>query len=59
VYRFRSARMAIEVSRMEKADISGGRGPPELGRVSVESTRRGELNGTGHEASAWLQGSAG
>jgi len=46
-YRFRSVRMAIEVSRMKKADISGGRCPPESGRVSLESARRGESNGIG------------
>jgi len=46
---------------MQKADISGGRCPPELGRVSLESTHRGdsELNGIGLEASAWLQRLAG
>ena len=46
--------MAIEVSRMKKADISGGRGPPESGRASLGSARRGESNGIGLEASAWL-----
>jgi len=46
--------MAIEVSRMKKADISGGRCPPESGRVSLESARRGESNGIGFEASALL-----
>ena len=39
--------MAIEVSGMKKADISGGRCPPESGRVSLESARRGESNGIG------------
>jgi len=38
-YRFRSVHMAIDVSRMKKADISGGRWWPELGRVSLESAR--------------------
>ena len=46
--------MAIEVSRMKRADISGGRGPQESGRVSLESARRGESDGIGLEASAWL-----
>jgi len=36
--------MAIEVSRMKKADISGGRCPPESGRVSLESARLGVIN---------------
>jgi len=53
-HRSRSVRMAIEVSRMKKADISGGRCPPESGRVSLESARRGESNGIGLEASACL-----
>jgi len=53
-YRFRSVRMAIEVSRKENADTSPGRCPPESGMVSLESARRGELNGIGVEASAWL-----
>jgi len=44
--------MAIEVSRMKEADISRGRCLPELGRVSLGSTRRGESNGIGLEASA-------
>ena len=52
--RSRSVRMAIEVSRMEKADTSAGRYPPELGRVSLESARGGESNGIGLEASACL-----
>jgi len=48
LYRFRSVRMAtIEVSRMKKADTSAGRCPPEWGRVSLESARRGESNGIG------------
>jgi len=46
--------MAVEVSRMKMADISGGRCPAESGRVSLESARRGELNGIGLEASACL-----
>jgi len=53
-YRFRSVRMAIEVSRMEMADTSAGRCPPGSGRVSLESARRGESNGIGFGASAWL-----
>ena len=36
--RSRSVRMAIEVSRMKKEDVSGGRCPPGSGRVSLEST---------------------
>jgi len=46
--------MAIEVSRKEKADISAGRCVPESGRVSLESARRGELNGVGLEMSRYL-----
>jgi len=46
--------MAIEVSRMKKADISGGRCLPESGRVSLESAREGKSNGIGLEASAGL-----
>jgi len=53
-YRSRSVRMAIEVSRMKKADTSAGRCPPESGRVPLESARRGESNGIGFEASACL-----
>jgi len=53
-HRFRSVRMAIEVSRVKKADTSAGRCPPESGRVSLESARRGESNGIGPEASACL-----
>ena len=37
---------------MRKADTSLGRCPPESERVSLESARRGELNGIGFEASA-------
>jgi len=44
--------MAIEVSRMKKADISASRCPPESGRVLLGSARRGESNGIGLEASA-------
>ena len=51
--------MAIVVSRMKKAEISGARCPPESGRVSLESARRGESNGKGLEASAYLEQSAG
>ena len=36
IIRFRSFRMAIEVSRMTKADPSGGRRLPESGRVSLK-----------------------
>jgi len=39
--------MAIEVSRKKKAVTSAGRCPPESGMVSLESARRGELNGIG------------
>jgi len=46
--------MAIAVSRMKKADISEGRCQPESGRVSLESARRGELNGIGLEVSTCL-----
>jgi len=46
--------MAKEVSRVKKADTSAGRCPPELGKVSLESARRGESNGIGLEVSAWL-----
>jgi len=46
--------MAIKVSRMKKADISGGRCPLELGKVSLESARQGESNNIGLEASAGL-----
>jgi len=53
-YRSGNVRIAIEVSRMKEADISGGRCPPESGRVSLESPRRGESNGIGLEASACL-----
>jgi len=53
-YRSRSVCMAIEVSRMEMVDTSAGRCPPESGRVSLESARRGESNGIGLEASACL-----
>jgi len=35
--------MAIAVSRMKKADISRGKCSPELGRVSLEQARGGEL----------------
>jgi len=53
-YRSQSVCMAIEVSRMEMADTSVGRCPPELGRVSLKSARGGESTGMGLEASAWL-----
>jgi len=46
--------MAIEVSREKKEDSSGGRYPPESGRVSLESARREASNGIGLEASACL-----
>jgi len=39
--------MAIEVSKMKKADISEGRCPPESGMVSLGSARQGESNGIG------------
>jgi len=50
--------MAIEVSSMKKADSPTGRCPLEVGGVSLESARRGESNGIGLEASAWLYRSA-
>jgi len=53
-YRSRSVSLAIEVSRMKKADISRGRCPSESGMVSLESARPGESNGIGLEASAYL-----
>jgi len=53
-YRFQSVRMAIEVSSMKEADTLAGRCPQESGGVSLESARRGESNGIGLEASAWL-----
>jgi len=46
--------MAIEVSRGKKGDTSAGRCPPESGTVQLQSARRGESNGIGFEASAWL-----
>jgi len=39
---------------MRKADISAGRCPREMRRVSLESARQGESNGIGLEASALL-----
>jgi len=51
--------MAIAISRMKKVDISAGRCPAESGRVPLGSTRRGESNGIGFEAAAWLYRSAG
>jgi len=53
-YRSRSVLMALEVSLKEKVDISAGRCAPESGRVSLESARRGELNGIGLQLSACL-----
>ena len=50
---FQSVHMAIEVSRMKKADTSGGRCPPQSGRASLESARSGESNGIGLEVSTW------
>jgi len=46
--------MGIDVSREKKGDTSVGRYPPELGRSSLESARRGELNGIDLKASTWL-----
>ena len=46
--------MAIEVSMMKRAAISGGRCPPQSGRVLLESACLGESNGIGLEASACL-----
>jgi len=53
-YSSRRVHIAIEVSRVKKADTSAGRCRPESGRVSLESARRGESNGIGFGASAWL-----
>ena len=53
-YRSRSVRLAIEVSRMKKADISRGRCLSESGMVSLESAHPGESNGIDLEASAYL-----
>jgi len=39
---------------MKKADTLAGRCPLESGGVSLESARRGELNGIGLEASSCL-----
>ena len=47
--------MAIDVSREKKGDTSDGRCPPESGRVSLESARRGESNDICLEASACLK----
>ena len=46
--------IAIEVSRVKKADTSAGICPPDSGRVSLGSARQGESNGIGLEASACL-----
>jgi len=46
--------MAKEVCRMKEADTSAGICRPESGRVSWESSRRGESNGIGLEVSACL-----
>jgi len=46
--------MAIDVSREKKRDTLAGRYPPESGRVSLGSARRGESNDIGLEASACL-----
>ena len=53
-YRSPSVRMAIEVSRKEKADISAGGCVPESGRVTLESARRAESNSIGLEVSTCL-----
>ena len=53
-YRSQGVSIPIEVSSMKKADTLAGRYPLESGGVSLESTRRGELNGIGLEASACL-----
>jgi len=39
---------------MKKADTLAGRCPLESGVVTLESARRGELNGIGLEVSGWL-----
>jgi len=46
--------MALEVSREKKGDTAAGRCLPELGKVSLESARRGGFNGIGLEESARL-----
>ena len=46
--------MAIEVSSMKKADNLADKCPVGSGGVSLESACRGESNGIGLEASAWL-----
>ena len=46
--------IAVEVRRVRKADTSAGRCPPESGRVSLQSARRGESNTIGVEASTCL-----
>jgi len=53
-YRLRSARIAIAVSRMKKADIPEGRCPQESRSDSLESARRGESRGIGLGVSACL-----
>jgi len=40
--------------QVEKADTLAGRCLPGSGRVSLESARRGELNGVGLDVSACL-----
>jgi len=51
---FRGVCRAIDVSGEKDGDTSVGRYPPESGRVTLESARRGESNGIGPEASACL-----
>jgi len=46
--------MAIEVSREKEADTLMGRCPLGSGRVTLESARRGDLNGIGFDVSACL-----
>ena len=46
--------MALELSRMEKADTSAGICQPESAMVSLESAQRGKSNEIRLEASASL-----
>ena len=46
--------MAIEVSREKEADTLMGRYLVRLGRVTLESAWRGELNGIGFDVSVCL-----
>ena len=46
--------IALEVSREKKTDSSVGKCSPKSGRVSLESTGQGELNGIGIGVSVCL-----